>query len=123
VPSLSGWGEAWQHYYRWHKTVRWCRPAGYAALLLLLPAFGWILTGLLSGFNPFIVCGLAAVLTGELVVAVLACQFVGCRLPIATWCGVLLWPLFRACTWLLVWLPLPVLWSGRKRAWFSPQQK
>lgn len=123
VPSLSGWGEAWQHYYRWHKTVRWCRPAGYAALLLLLPTFGWILTGLLSGFNPFIVCGLAAVLTGELVVAVLACQFVGCRLPIATWCGVLLWPLFRACTWLLVWLPLPVLWSGRKRAWFSPQQK
>ncbi|HZI32023.1 MAG TPA: glycosyltransferase family 2 protein, partial [Candidatus Binatia bacterium] len=122
VPSLRGWGEAWQHYYRWHKTVRWCRTSGYAALLMLLPVFGWTLAGFFGGFSIFILSGLISVLMGEILVAVLACGLVGCRLPPTTWLGVLLWPVFRAATWLLVWLPLPVLWSGRKRAWFSPQQ-
>jgi hypothetical protein len=56
-------------------------------------------------------------------VAVLACFVVGCKLPPAAWLGVLLWPIFRAATWLLVWLPLPVLWSGRQRAWFAPRQE
>ena len=119
----AGWGEAWQHYYRWQKTVRWCRPSGYAALLVLMPAFGWALAGLFGGLKPFYLSGLVAVLGGEIMVAWLACRLVGCRLPPATWMGVLLWPFFRAVTWLLVWVPLPVLWSGRQRAWFAPQQE
>lgn len=123
VPSLSGWGEAWQHYYRWHKTVRWCRPPGYLALLMVMPMFGWMLAGLCGGYSTFILKGLIAVPAGEILVAVMACGLVGCRLPPATWFGVLLWPFFHAITWLLVWFPLPVLWSGRKRAWFAPQQK
>lgn len=123
VPNLAGWREAVQHYYRWQKTVRWCRPAGYAALLVLMPAFGWAMAGVFGGDKSFFVSGLIAVLGGEILVAVLASQVVGCRLPPATWPGVLLWPFARAITWLLVWLPLPVLWSGRQRAWFAPQQK
>ncbi len=119
----AGWSEAWQHYYRWQKTVRWCRPSGYAALLVLMPAFGWVLAGLFGGLKFFFLSGLFTVLSGEIIVALLACRLVGCRLPPATWIGVLLWPFFRAVTWLLVWVPLPVLWSGRQRAWFAPQQE
>jgi ceramide glucosyltransferase len=123
IPNLNGWGEAWQHYYRWQKTVRWCRPADYAALLVLMPAFGWAMAGLVVGSKVFFISGFIAVLVGEMLVAVLACQLVGCRLPPATWFGVLSWPFARVITWLLVWLPLPVLWSGRQRAWFAPNQK
>ena len=117
------WGEAWQHYYRWQKTVRWCRPGGYAALVVLMPAFGWALASVFCGHKIFFLSGLVAVPAGEMCVAVLACFLVGCKLPPATWPGVLLWPFFRAATWLLVWLPLPVLWSGRQRKWFAPQQE
>ena len=123
VPNLSGWREAWQHYYRWHKTVRWCRSTGYAALLLLLPVFGWASACLFGDDKTFFLSGLFAILDGEILMALLACRLVGCRLPPATWLGVFLWPFFRALIWLLVWLPLPVLWSGRQRAWFAPQQK
>lgn len=123
IPNLAGWSEAWQHYYRWHKTVRWCRPSSYAALLVLMPAFGWTLASLFGDCQAFYLTGLIVLLGGEILVALLACGLVGCRLPPATWLGVLLWPFFRAATWLLVWLPLPALWSGRQRAWFTPQQK
>ena len=119
----AGWGEALQHYYRWQKTVRWCRPTGYAGLLVLMPVFGWAMASLFSGLKMFFLSGLITVLGGEMLVAWLACRLVGCRLPPAIWIGVLLWPFFRAATWLLVWLPLPVLWSGRQRAWFGPQQE
>ncbi len=123
ITKPAGWAEAWQHYYRWQKTVRWCRPGGYAALLVLMPVMGWVLASLFSGLKLFFVAGLGAALGGEILVALLACWLVGCQLPAATWAGILLWPFFRAATWLLVWLPLPVLWSGRQRAWFSPQQE
>jgi len=119
----AGWVEAWQHYYRWQKTVRWCRPAGYAALLMLMPAFGWAMASLFGGLNIIFLSGLVTVLGGEILVALLACRLVGCRLPPATWIGILLWPFFRAATWLLVWFPFPVRWSGRQRAWFAPQQE
>lgn len=119
----SGWLAAWQHYYRWQKTVRWCRPGGFAALLVMMPAIGWSGAGLF-GVDASVQClGLACVIGGEIVVALVACWLVGCRLPVTTLPGVLLWPFTRVVTWLLVWFPLPVLWSGRQREWFSPVQK
>jgi hypothetical protein len=63
------------------------------------------------------------VVVGELLVAFLASWLVGCRLPVRSWFGVLLWPFTRLMTWLLVWLPLPVLWSGRRREWFAPVEE
>ncbi len=113
IPNLDGWGEAIQHYYRWQKTVRWCRPTGYAALLVLMPAFGWAMAGLFGCGKSFFMPGLFAVLGGEILVAVLACQIVGCRLPLATWPGVLLWPFHGrspGSSWCR--LPLPVALVG-----------
>lgn len=119
----TGWVEAWQHYYRWQKTVRWCRPGGYAALLVLMPAFGWALASVLCAPKIFFLSGLGAVLCGEVLVGMLACRFVGCRMPALSWCSIALWPFFRVAAWLLVWLPFPALWSGRQRKWFSPRQE
>src|SRR5262249_50757332 len=34
--------EAFEHYLRWQKTIRWCRPDGFAGLLVILPAAGWL---------------------------------------------------------------------------------
>lgn len=117
----AGWFAACQHYYRWQKTIRWCRPGGFAALIVLMPTIGWLLAALVFRQNSFLT-GFAVVLAGEMLVALLACRIVGCRLPPSAWPGVLLWPFARVAAWLLVWLPLPVLWTGRKREWFAPQQ-
>jgi len=119
----AGWLEAWRHYYRWQKTVRWCRPIAYAALLLITPSLGWGAAGIVSADTDFFLSGLVLLMGGEILVAALACRQVGCRLPPATWIGVLLWPAIRATAWLLVWLPIPVVWSGRKRTWFAPEQE
>jgi ceramide glucosyltransferase len=117
-----GWSGAWQHYYRWQKTVRWCQPAGFAALLVVLPGLGWASAVLTSGGANVFLFGLAGQWVIEILVAALACGIVGCRLPPRTWAGVMLWPFARALTWIAVWLPLPAIWSGRERAWFAPRQ-
>jgi hypothetical protein len=44
VPGSAGWGPALLHYLRWHKTIRWCRPASYAAQLFVLPSVGTLLS-------------------------------------------------------------------------------
>lgn len=119
----ANWLAAWQHYYRWQKTVRWCQPGGYAALLLLLPVWGWGVAAMFGAELGFALAGLSLVLAGEVLVALIACRLAGCRLPVRSWFGVLLWPLTRPVVWLLVWLPLPVLWSGRHREWFAPEEK
>jgi ceramide glucosyltransferase len=122
VPILNGWGAAVRHYYRWHKTVRWCRPSGYAAMILLLPVLGWAGLAMFAPGHGFYLSGLAGVFLAETMVAVTACRLVGCRLPVTTWFGIVLWPFARPLVWLLVWLPFPVSWSGQKKTWSAPQQ-
>jgi len=117
------WLSALKHYYRWQKTVRWCRPAGYAAMLMLLPGLGWVVGLFMSGGQWFFAAGLLAVWLGELLVAILACALVGCRLKLRAWPGLLLWPVARAMTWAAVWLPLPVQWRGHKPTWATPRQQ
>jgi ceramide glucosyltransferase len=117
------WLKAVQHYYRWQKTVRWCRPAGYAAMVVLLPGLGWALGFMGSGGQWFFAVGLLSLWVGEVLVAILACTLLRCHLPFRTWPGLWLWPVSRALTWLAVWLPLPVRWRGHKRTWASPRER
>ena len=122
VPTLNGWSAAVRHYYRWHKTVRWCRPFGYAAMILIMPAFGWVVATVISRGQCIYLSGLAAILSAEMIVAALSCRLVGCRLLAVTWPGIILWPFARPLVWLLVWPPFPVIWSGQKKIWSAPQQ-
>jgi ceramide glucosyltransferase len=123
VPIAGGWRVAATHYFRWHKTVRWCRPTGYAALLLLLPALGWTGAAVSLHCPPFYLAGLSGVLAGETVVALAACWLVGCRLPLLALPGIWIWSLSRPIIWLLAWLPVPVIWTGQNKVWPGPQQK
>ncbi|HEY8964891.1 MAG TPA: glycosyltransferase, partial [Candidatus Methylacidiphilales bacterium] len=43
------WRGAVAHYYRWHKTIRWCAPIGFAGQIVLHPSLGWIGWLLLGG--------------------------------------------------------------------------
>ncbi len=109
LPASRAWGEAVRHYLRWHKTVRWCRPAGYAAQLLILPAIGWAVTGHWRG--------LLATMQMEALAAWLLCRRVGCR----TWNlpALEFWSLLRGLTWLACWLPWPVTFRSQRRKWHS----
>ena len=109
LPASKTWSEAIRHYARWHKTVRWCRPGGYAAQLAILPVLGW----LVAGKWP------AALLTMQLEVlaAWLLCRRVGCRVR-NVW-ALELWSALRALTWLACWLPWPVTFRSQRRKWWS----
>ncbi len=107
LPASRGWGEAIRQYLRWHKTVRWCRPGGYAAQLLILPVTGWAITGHWAG--------LLVTMQMEVLAAWLLCRRVGCR----TWNlpALEFWSLLRVVTWLACWLPWPVTFRSQRRKW------
>ncbi len=129
LPASVGWGDAIAHYARWHKTVRWCRPGGYAAQLLILPVLGWAVIGAW----PFAL----ATMQLEVLAAWLLCRQAGmwerpsgrdgCRSRpegrshkiIPTVLALELWSMLRAVTWLACWLPWPVTFHSQRRKWYS----
>jgi ceramide glucosyltransferase len=116
------WVAALQHYYRWQKTVRWCRPLAFAALAVLLPGLGWAVAAVGNGESLFL-AGLFGQWSAEVLVAALACRAVGCRVPRSCWLALGLWPWVRAITWLAVWLPFPVWWGAPRQTWSAPRQR
>ncbi len=117
-PQIGGFWASVMHYYRWHKTIRWCQPAGYFGILLLLPLLGWIAC-VLSGLNPIIsICGLGTQYLIELCIMCTLVRTAGCTLSGGGfWCACF-WPWIRALAWLSSWLPLPVQWGSKY--WWSP---
>ena len=109
LPASRSWGDAMSHYARWQKTVRWCRPRGYAAQLLIMPALGWL------AFGSWV--GLVVTMQMEVMVAWLLCRQVGCRVG-NVW-ALELWSAMRAVTWLACWLPWPVTFRSQRRKWWS----
>lgn len=118
----STWWGALRHYQRWHKTIRWCQPLGYACQLLINPLLGWFAAVLI--FPPHATAWLGLLLqygAEILVVVVLDRQASGQRLlsppaliMFATW------PALRSVMWLVSWLPIGVCWRGR--TWRGLQQ-
>lgn len=116
----TNWVGALRHYYRWQKTIRWCRPGSYAALLAITPLLGWAgWVGAQPG-NPLAWLGLGGQWTAEAVAVHGLCRAVGCRLSGGAQAGLLLWPALRALVWLSVWLPVPVRWRGTRETWAKP---
>ena len=119
LAAETRWIDALLHYLRWHKTVRWCRPGGYVAELVIVPGLGW-LTAVVwrpADWGAWLGLGLTVLL--EAFVAVRLCARVGCRVRGRD--GVVLagWSLLRAVTWLLCWLPWPVVFRSQRRIWWS----
>jgi hypothetical protein len=119
LAAESAWRDAAQHYLRWHKTVRWNRPAGYAGQIIIVPLLGWlacVLTrpAMLAGW-----AGLGATILMEMAVALALFRSVGCPLP-PRWLWTLpVWSLLRAATWAACWLPWPVVFRSQNRRWWS----
>lgn len=112
-------GAALRHVYRWQKTIRWCRPGGFAALVAILPLLGWTIVCGMRPTDPVAWVGLAGQYAFECVVAGILLQRVGFRGPALGWLAVLAWPAVRAGVWLAAWLPIPVTW-GDTRPWERP---
>jgi len=115
------WRAALLHYLRWSKTVRWNRPGGTAARLVILPVLGWMTLIVCRPSDSFGWIGLAVMMQMDVLFAALICRCVGCRLRLGGLMTAELWSLGRALVWLIGWLPWPVVWSGR--SWWHPIDK
>ena len=118
----AGWRQALSHYYRWQKTIRWCRPGGYAALLAVLPFLGWLTAALARPSGGWLWAGLGTVWCAESVFAGIAFHKLGCKLPSKGWLVFAAWPPLRALTWLAVWLPFPIKWGEGRARWRRPRR-
>lgn len=120
IETFSGektWQGALLHYWRWHKTVRWCRPGGYISQLLVLPALGWLAW---VGLHPERLIGwfgLLATTQWEVFAAWRITRIIGCALR---WRDLEAWVFLRLSAWLISWLPLPVQWDQASKAWWRP---
>ena len=111
------WRQALSHYYRWQKTIRWCRPGSYLALLTVLPFLGWLVAVLVWPSAMALWAGLGSVWLLEAVAAGVMFRKLDCRLPANSWLLFAAWPPLRALTWLAVWLPLSVGWGEDREPW------
>ena len=119
--SSSTWKEALLHDLRWTKTIRWNRPIGFFSRLLILPVTGWLAAVALYPAYFFTWLGLLGMIQAEVFFAAMICRKVGCRLDWRDSLGMELWSPWRVVLWFLAWLPLPVLWSGKR--WTGPAVK
>jgi ceramide glucosyltransferase len=107
----SSWRDARRHYFRWHKTVRWCQPLGYAGQqILTTPLLGWLAFALLHPTHWEGWSGAAAQVLAELGVILGLNRLAGTEGCIQSIGPLLAWPFLRAAVALGVWLPLPVRW-------------
>jgi ceramide glucosyltransferase len=116
------WWGALRHYQRWHKTIRWCQPLGYACQLLINPLLGWFVAVLIFPQHTAAWLGLLLQYCAEiLAVVALDRQTSGRRLPsLPAFIMFATWPALRTAMWLVSWLPVGVYWRGR--IWRGLQQ-
>jgi ceramide glucosyltransferase len=118
IADEPSWGSALRHYLRWHKTVRWCRPSGYAGQIIILPVLGWLVFAVSHPTNVVGWIGLFATAQIEMLTAVVLFQLIGCELR--PWWTVGVWCVLRPLTWLACWLPWPVVWRSPRQVWRGP---
>jgi len=120
VAYATDWPEAFAHYFRWKKTVCWCRPFGFAAQVVAMPVLGWIGFVLWNLANPLAWIGLATMVQIDVLFALLICRATGCRLNGAALLATETWSLWRVLFWVLCWLPGPIKW--REKSWRGAQE-
>jgi ceramide glucosyltransferase len=116
------WGGALRHYQRWHKTIRWCQPVGYACQILINPLLGWLVAAMIFPTLAIVWLGLLLQYVIEvLVVLLLNGQASGRWFASASSLIILAtWPALRTFMWVSSWLPFGVHW--RERRWRGLQQ-
>ena len=114
TPAAQTWRGALLHYLRWEKTIRWSRPGGFGAQLLVLPVLGWLVALFLMPTVPFFWWGLLATLAIDIIAALLICHLLKCRIGVLRLPVIPAWSVIRCLTWLACWFPWPIVWRGRK---------
>ncbi|MCE0523906.1 MAG: glycosyltransferase [Methylacidiphilales bacterium] len=119
VPGSFTWKQALAHDLRWAKTIRWNRPAGSFARIMVMPVPGWLIAAALHPTHFFIWIGLVGMIQADVFFAAAICRNAGCQLKPGQIPGLEAWSLWRILLWFLCWLPWPVLWSEKK--WRGPR--
>jgi hypothetical protein len=119
VAGASTWTDALLHDLRWTKTIRWNRPMGSFARILVMPVLGWLGMVALHPSLFFAWLGLLGMVQAEVLFAAAICRRAGCRLKLGSMPVMEAWSFWRIILWFLCWLPWPVLWSGKM--WRGPR--
>jgi ceramide glucosyltransferase len=109
------WWGALRHYQRWHKTIRWCQPFGYAGQVLINPLLGWFAAVIIFPTVAVFWLGFLLQYGAEiLVVLLLTRRARGRWFPSLSPLFILaVWPALRTTMWLASWLPIGVRWRSR----------
>jgi len=118
-PGACTWRNALRHDLRWTKTIRWNRPGGSFARILILPVLGWIGAVALHPTHFLAWLGLAGMIQADVFFAAAICHGTGCRLKASDLAALEIWSLWRLLLWFLCWLPWPVFWS--EKLWHGPR--
>jgi ceramide glucosyltransferase len=115
----AGWKQALLHNLRWNKTVRWNRPMGFAARILIQPVMGWLVYLTLHPGQPIAWAGFLGMIELEVIFAVIICRRLGCEIKARDVLLMQLWSLWRLLVWMGCWFPWPVNWRGQ--LWRGPR--
>jgi ceramide glucosyltransferase len=118
-----GLGAALRHLHRWQRTIRWCRPGSFAALLVVMPLLGWLAAVLVGPGDVRSWWGLGGQIAVEALASAALMLGIGTRMPLRCWLAILAWPVVRVLGWVTAWLPLPVTWGEGKAVWRRPVRK
>jgi hypothetical protein len=121
VPGHSTWREAMANDIRWTKTIRWNRPVGSFARILIMPVVGWLAAVAIAPTHLFPWLGLLGMIQAEVLFAAAICREAGCRLQAKHLLGLEIWSFWRIALWFLCWLPWPVQWS--EKMWRGPKME
>lgn len=120
TPAAQTWRGALLHYLRWQKTIRWNKPGGFAAQILVLPILGWFVALCLMPTQLLVWLGLGTVLALDVIAVKVIFHLLNCRISVGQLPVIPLWSVIRGFTWLACWFPWPIVWRGKK--WRSAYQ-
>jgi len=122
LAAEAHWLDALLHYLRWQKTIRWCNPSGYAAQFLIMPVLGWLAAAACQPTIWWGWDGLGLAVLLETLVAARLCARLGCAWRGRDMVVLMGWSLLRAITWVICWLPWPVVFRSQRRIWWNLNQ-
>ena len=121
VPGHSTWRDALANDIRWTKTIRWNRPVGSFARIVIMPVVGWLAAVAIAPTHLLLWLGLLGMIQAEVFFAAAICREAGCRLQTKHVLALEIWSFWRIALWFLCWLPWPVQWS--ERMWRGPKME
>lgn len=119
--SAESWSKAVEHVYRWQKTIRWCRPFGFAGQIVMFPILGWFAAVFFWGGGLNLLLGILVLLFCESVRSAIQLRLCGCAVRPSQWIYLPFCAIVRAVCWLACWLPFPVSW--RDKFWAEPESE